>query len=435
MAVHIMRRIGCIVLIVVFAALAAIAGWLAFGVAGTPREITTTSSSFTGLTAHAPPNARVLIIGDAGPFWMKVRNDALVTHLLGDIGTSDLDLAALLLGRAPFAVWTGDGGSGFAAEVTGLRRVLMLTIARFSDSIPPLHTSGAFVVSGEARVSQPRLYPPLEGEAIVLREDGESWLPGIDASALAISSDDAGIRLSAAQDPQPAFNRVATLPFTVPAQAPITMIFWEPTDLLRQIGKLLPLDLGAVGRDGVALSIYDVKSGGLLPGVEGLIILPAHDDARRAVAQLFSPALFPPELGLLSGEVSSREVKGVKIDTVRRFGTTMEAAQIEGMLVVALDGSSLDRFLSEPARRETGSEMTGWRLLADVERLNPVLSAIADDRAIRLLARDFQKDVKEFQSALATVPAARHIRAELRREPGRTVLEAVVGDDSQVPEK
>ena len=427
-----MRRIGCIVTLLIVVLLLAAVGWLAWGLIGDPRDIASGDPEFVSLLAAAPPEATVLITRDAGPFWTSLQDDVTIGALVRENSGKDLDLAALVLGRSPVAVWRSGEVTGFAASPGPLRGGLIQMIGRFSDSIPPLERRGELLVSGAGTGLRPQSFiPPVEGSAILVHgADEEGWPPGLDAIATAITRnarDELVLRTVGA--PVQSAMRPGTFPFEIPVDAPLSAMFWEPVPALRQFGKILPVDISALSDDGVAVVIFNVDSGGLIPTLEGVILVPATDHAKQSVAQLFNTALFPQELGLLAGEVSSRQVGSTRIDRIERLGSTIETATLGGTLVIAIDRRSMDRYLSAQRTPHTPGATTSWRLISDLDKLSPLLATIEDDRALRLVARDFQRSVRDFRRNVQRLRGASNVVIERRNEPARALVDLTVSPE------
>ena len=419
-----MRRIGCIIALIVGLLIVALVVYFASGLVGEPAPVSSRDPRFERLVAAAPDEASVLVAGQAGPFWMSLRDDDLLGSIIEEQSSADLDLAALLLGKSGLAIWETPEGTGFATDVGGLRRQILLLASRFSDSIPPLETRDGLLVSrgGAGSRMEGVSVPGVEGEAVIRHgSDSESWPPLEPPSVTSVNRVDGGglVLRSVAHARGPAPDVPARFPFEVPADAVTTVTFWQRHEALEAIGKMVPVDLGTLSANGAALAVWDVETDGLLPQIRGVLMIPRTEESAAGVGRMFSSAAYPEELGLLAGEVSSRTVANVRIDTMRRLGMTFEAATVGPVLVLAFDARSMDLFLRSARAPQTPREGHVWRVVADVERLSPILADLGDDRALRLIARDFQRSVREFENVLRRFRRAAVLEAD-RLSDGRT---------------
>lgn len=423
-----MRRTGCIISLAIAAVLIGAVVYLASGLLGTPDVLSTRDPQFRKLVSAAPDEASVLAVAEAGPFWTSLRGDELLGTVVAEQSGADLDLAALLLGRSGLAVWQTEEGVGFATDAAGLRRQLVSLAASLSDSIPPLELRDGMLVSrggAGSRLDAPSL-PEVEGIALIRHGSSEEAWPPLDppvVTAITRSEGEPLILRSVAHAAGPAPTVDARFPFEVPLDAAVTASFWAKTDALEGISKILPIDLGSISENGVALSVWDVETDGLLPQIRGVVVVPRTARSQEAVSRLFTSAAFPEELGLLAGEVSSRTVGGIKVDRMERLGMTVDAATVGSVLVVAFDSRSMDLFLRSERRPQTPVDGQRWRVVADVENLTPILSALGDDRALRLVARDFQRTVGEFESVLRRFRYAQTIEADRISDGRHEILE------------
>lgn len=424
-----MRRTGCIVSLVIALLVAGVVVYFVAGMLGDPRPLSSRDPLFEELVAAAPDESSVLVVRDAGPFWMSLRNDELLGSIVTAQSGADLDLAALLLGKSGLAIWETTEGVGFATNASGARRQILLLASRFTDSIPPLETRDGLVVSrgGAGSSSDPIAVPEAMGDALIRHgSSDESWPPMDPPVVTAIlRSDDGNLVLrSVAHAAGPSSDLPGgRFPFEVPLDAAVTVAFWTSAEVLDGLSKVLPIELDTVSRNGVALAVWDVDTDGLLPQIQGVLMVPRTDESQAAVAQMFTSAHYPEELGLLAGTVTSRQVGEVRVDRLERLGMTVDAATIGAMIVVAFDSRSMDLFLRSERRAQPPREGHRWRVVADVEDLTPILADLADDRALRIVARDFQRSVRELESVLRRFRYATVIEAD-RLSDGRTeVLE------------
>jgi hypothetical protein len=417
-------RKGCLVLAIVLAIPIVAAVWLVSGMVGTPRLVTLEAGDERGrMLALAPDDTDVFILPEFGRLQNAIRRNPFSRQLLArETEARNLRMAGILLGSSDLVVWRENQAIVFATNARGARRWLLQMSARFG-LVPPMREEGEFLLSGTGGtsgagpVSQPG--PPLEGHFfIVHRVTGEEEryppLPRPAVSAVTVDRRRFSV-ISQAEAVEAAALPALPATLQLPADAMLSIAFWQPNEAVRELDRFLPLNLYRLSSNGALLTIYELRRGKLLPRPEGFIALPENEETREAVGSLFNVSSFDELLGG-GGPVETRQVAGTRIDRATRLGATVEAARLDESILVGFDESSLERFLSGAREEVQLRPGTVWKIRGDPRLLVPELRRIEGDRAIRFVAPRVIRSVRQLLGVLQYAEQARTMEATRLRE-------------------
>ncbi|HKR65567.1 MAG TPA: hypothetical protein VJZ00_17690 [Thermoanaerobaculia bacterium] len=166
-----------------------------------------------------------------------------------------------------------------------------------------------------------------------------------------------------------------------PRGAMLSVTFAEPLHILGDLNRLLGARIDELVEPGGSIALYEVETGTLLPRPRGVIVVPATEQSRAAMANLMRVA----------------EVVGETRDT---------GQQIQ----VAFDRTSLGLY-SKDAFAPASWPATRWSMHIDPARLVPVLRRLADSAGLRFVTPRIHRGVRDLRKWIDAVERAESIEA------------------------
>ena len=426
-------RKGCVTAIVVTLLLiGAVTLVFALGYFASPRTVDLeTDTALVALIARADSSRVIIAVPSFGPLFRVVDGHPLTERVVAQRSDRGrIQLLALLAGNNPVVIALAKDDPQFITRAGTIRRFVLATVASFAGLN---HTSdGSLLVLGNtslperpATVPAQRISAGLRGEAFLVQHEGKDRFPPVgrpSVTAVSVRGDEIAL-LARGRIGQSAMLSSSAGAFEAPRDAMFSIVFWQPHDALEDLDRFLPLNLHDLARRGTMLSIYDVEGGRLLPRPRGLIVVPETQESTEAVGALFNTAAFR-ELG--DTPVTSREVGGVKIDRARRLGAEIEVARVGGKLLIGLDGTSIEKYLSAQRFTLSSGGAIAWSAVASASRLRPVLDDLKDEKSLKFLAPRMHRSVRQMASFVQLLPPEAEVTANKRVTPSAEEVEVIL---------
>lgn len=378
----------------------------------------------------APPEAEnVIAIPTFAPAWRRFA-PLIAPMLKSKADERSLDAASWLVGSAPVAIWTGDGGWGAVARPDALHRLLLRAATPFL-SIDVVFDD-ALVRFGSAGSASPQppdaaLAASLSGHLFILHGEEGSYPPMERPALTAIRFGDSALDIvtRGRVEPAAAAEPLRLEAGTLPANALLAARFAEPPRAVLAMEKTSPMRFERLLRNGGMVALYGVDDGGLVPQPLIAFSVPADEEGYEQMVAAVDRAMARGAVGLLLGPQpeTTRTVGGVTIQHREGLGLTLEFARRGDEMLFSFDDRSLERLLEAemvPARNGRAS----WAMRARPRELLPVLEEIGSSRGLRLLARGFSDAARDLARALRALPPTDELTADLETEGGFVVLRA-----------
>jgi hypothetical protein len=421
-----------LVLLILLVLVAIAAGAIFLG-GGTLRSTTLAHEpGLQALLALVPEGEdEVFAIPDVSPLFRALQSSEITKEGIASHPQSiELTLVAQALGSAEAVFWTDSGQVRMIANPASWRAALLLFGARLVGVDVPLRREQDLLIVGDVQLvqGQPSALPPaagnLTGHFFAIHRGGSNRFPPLERpalSAISVSQRELIVR-SAATAKAGEVPAAGSFPFSPPAGALASGVLSSSADIVRDLDRFLPFDLGRLARHGAMLVIYDISTGGLLPKPKGLLALPATPEANDAVSSLFNIVA----IGAADSGIESRSIDKVEIDRLKRLGGTIEAARYGGQILLGFDEASVETYLK--AEKVDRKPVPGviWTFDSDAERLRPLVDELAEDKALGLAAKRVSRAARQLRSVLRYLEGAKSISAVKRREGSLELMEMTV---------
>ena len=361
------------------------------------------------LARLAPADAdEVALVPGGGSAWFAMwRHPIREDRIFGSTARSTL--VALALGRNPVIVWRRGERSGAAALLAAPRHML-LRLALPASLRGQTWTKDGSLIAGETKGGFPieALLPFAQDPGqLFFAHRGRSSIPGV--SAPAVSSVELAERsLSIVSRSRDESAPIPPLPaeFRHPSAAMVSVALGSVSELVGEWDRILPVDAAGMGSGLVV--IYGVESGTFLPRVRGVVVSNTSETDPVALLGRLVPAV--------DGSVSSIRRNG-EIVIARReaMGLVGEAAIVNGLALLALDGSSMDRFLADRANAQPLAGGAVWSLRASPGDLRLAIRSASDSMGYKILSKRTRNSVKGLSRSLAWIEGSRWVTFERTR--------------------
>lgn len=404
-----------IILILVFVIVGAIA-MLALPSLATPNTTSLDRSpQLVALSQRVPADAAQLyFVHSVASLYRTLRRSDIAGAAIAALpNESQIQLATLALGNADAVLWFESDRPHAVIRASALRRGLT-TIAARIGGLPLQSADGLLFYDIAPGAAAPSpidgltvLGSGLPGSVFVYdRSSKRDNFPPLARPSLTALLPKGETMLVHARGTRAAMPPSTASPaFEIPGDAMFNVVLHGSSDAWSDLDRILPLNIARLASDGVALSLYELDSERLVPRPRGVVVLPDSESARGVVASLFNASLIPGA----GAATSSRQVGEVKIDRVERLGATVEVARLSGHIVVALDGKSLDRYLSSKRVALATEPGEAWVLQIDPRQLRPALQSFGGNAGIKLLAPKVARRARELQKSLELAGDAQSI--------------------------
>ncbi|HSN68396.1 MAG TPA: hypothetical protein VLV48_04070, partial [Thermoanaerobaculia bacterium] len=358
------------------------------------------------MMGEAPADAETVIaIPTFAPAWRRF--SPLIAPLLkSEVDARSLDAASWMVGSAPVAIWTGEGGWGAVARPDAVHRLLLRAAIPFISidvAVEGPRVRFGSLGSADPRPPDPALAESLAGHLFVVHGEDGSYPPMGRPALSAVRFGEGALQIvtRARVEPGAAVDPVRIGAGSLPSNALLAARFAEPPPAVLAMAKTSPMRFERLLRDGGLVALYGVDDGGLVTRPLIAFSVPADEEGYREMVAAVDRAMARGAVGLLLGPQpeAARTVAGVTIHHREGLGLTLEFARRGDEMLFSFDDESLERLLQAemvPARNGAAS----WTLRARPRELLPALEEIGSSRGLRLLARGFSDSARDLARAL-----------------------------------
>lgn len=392
------------------AALLALAAWLVLPLLVAPATVHAGDDErWLQLARFAPADAdEVMIVPSGGSLWFSMRRHPIrEDRIFG--GALRGALLAATVGRNPVVLWrSGDRGG---AVVDGMlpRRLLLRALlpAKLRGQVST--KAGALVVGasgGGFAISKYVAIAHEPGELFVAHRDRPS-IPGVTVPAISsLALGERALSITTVMRDAPAGGAPLPAELRHPRRAIVSVALSSVTSIAGDWERLFPLDAKGMGAGLVA--VYGVESGPFLPRVRGLVVARSSESDPVALLDRLLPAI--------DGSVSSvRRRDGLVIARREAMGLVGEAAIVDGLALLALDGGSMDSYLEDRAAALPTGEGSEWSLRASPSELRAAIASASESLGFKLLGKGTRNSVKSLSRALGWLEGAQAVTLERSR--------------------
>lgn len=372
------------------------------------------------LARFAPADAdEVLIAPSGGSIWFSMRRHPVREDLIFG-GTLRGATLAATVGRNPVVFWRrGDRAGAVVSGALPRRALLRLLLPRSARG--QVSTKAGALVVGESRggfaISKYVAIAKERGQLFVAHRNRPS-IPGVVAPAISsLLLADRTLSISTVMRDAP--EEPAPLPRDLrhPRGAVVSVVLGSVTRFSGEWERFFPIDADGMGAGLVA--IYGVDSGAFLPRVRGVIVAATSETDPVALLDRIVPAI--------DGSVSSiRRRDALVIARREAMGLAGEAAIVDGRALLALDGTSMDRFLDDRAEASAVPEGTAWSLRARPAELRLAIRSASESLGYKLLGKGTRNSVKSLSRGLGWLEGAEMATVERSRVGGQGRVSCVI---------
>lgn len=399
---RLMRRL--VILSILVALLFAFASWLVLPMFVAPKEGSLAEcAKCEALLGHVPAGVeRVVVIPRGGTTLFELGRRIVPGPDLAKVLPAP-GLLAIGLGNAPVVAWQDNDGLGAVSAPSGVREVLVRLAAyryggetlRWSDGVLVLGTTAAADKwNGSSRFDPVR---EARGHLFAVHERPAGASVGL------LGPTTLKVRTLPLQ-PSPGVPGIARHP----SDAVVSLVLPDVGSVIGPVEDILPMKSSSLrGRRGQFV-VYEVESSGLLPSIRGLVVVEGALDARTTLEESV------PRVEGATRD-SRRTVGEVEVFRRETLGLVVETATVEGALLIAFDGSSMDLYLAGERRADPVPSI--WSFSADPARLASAIDGLSRSPSrvlVRSSARRTMKQLGEVAGALrnATVVESRLVQGE-----------------------
>jgi hypothetical protein len=379
------------------------------------------------LLAAIPEEAQeVYIVPRLASFVREARNHPFTRDAVERLD-AEIGFAPLLIGNAAVVYWRHDDDAGFVARLDPLRMQLVKLYLQSANA--DVYMSGALLSDraiGRGGVAAPDarvLAGAGEGHVFLLYPKDRPAFPPVGRPLLAsgnLEAKRAVVRAAGLADVSRVPTAAPAIP--LPQDAPLIGSVGAAPEWLGDFDELLGIDLRPLLARGFAFALYDVASGSLT--LQPKIVLAVPGDVRSSIEPLQSVSGAVSQLLGRGKAPSVRSIDGVEIRSSDNGVFAIESGFDGTGTLLSFDRSSMERFLASRSARS--GEPSRWWLASRPEMLIPVLERLKDNRLIRVVARDFQRDVNSFLRSLRYLKDAERVEMSLRPGGEVDLLDVVV---------
>jgi hypothetical protein len=200
-----------------------------------------------------------------------------------------------------------------------------------------------------------------------------------------------------------------------PPDAVLSLEVSDVGALVAPIDEIFPVKTASLRGQAGQLVLYSVDASGLLPRPHGVLLLESDKDPREAIEETV-----PSVKGATVD--SSRRIERVEVFRRETLGLIVETASSDGRLVIALDGSSMDRWLRE--RRDPDPEAAVWSFSGDPSAIVEIVDALTRSPGRYLLGSSSRKAIRRFGDVVRPFRTASRVHSRLTRTPDGPVIES-----------
>lgn len=379
------------------------------------------------LLAAVPEDAtEIYVVPYFASFWRAATTNGVAKVIMAE-QRKELWVAPFMLGNSPVLYWRNDDDeSGIVTRLAPARHFVARTyLERITGS--DVHAEGEILSNAPIGRSSFELSPSLvsavgEGHAFIIYPTARPTFPPLGRPMLArlnFESNGAVIR-GVGRSEGSASPQAPRL--SLPDHAALAASLGAAPEWVGDLDRILGIDVSAALKKGFGVALYDVEAKSLTIQPKLVLVLPGEGDAVlrsfRGLSRAASVLLGS------SSAVKKRTVEGVEITRTDDGIVSIESASFEGHTLVALDETSIPRFLEE--ERSVIGGTGSWTLRAHPERLSPILEKLREHRVLRLVARKLQRNVSSLHRTMKSFEGARLVEMTLRPGPEVDALDVTI---------
>lgn len=409
-----MMRKGCLIAVILLVALLGVAAVLVFSTPATTDPVPLEASAQRlEMLRMVPADATdITVIPSAAPLLRQLRKHPVTEDWIGEWQSRNSGtLLPLLLGPSDVVAWRRGEESGYLANPDPLRRFLVRAWLATGRRDVDIRVQQGFLAGGAISTAAAPDLPgmialargaaqgaPMTGHLFHFQREGsENEYPPLDRPvATAVEMTDREIILTS-RSRSTAIGPSTPLPIlSYPENAMVATAASASPEWLGRVERVLPVKLNSLLDRGAMLALYRVDEKTLVPRIEGLIVLPAGNDAAelRGVLDSIAPRI---SLGGL-GEVreTRRLIGGVEVVRREGFGYTIDYASHGGNLLVAFDGSSMEKYLGDSvAPLDLPADRTVWFVRVRPTMLEDAVNQLKEREELSLIVPDVYESIGE----------------------------------------
>ncbi|MCU1231121.1 MAG: hypothetical protein JWO97_4005 [Acidobacteria bacterium] len=407
-----MRKFIVVILIVV-ALVAGLAIYLSSTTPSSSRGVRVPlTASQRALVAQVPESAESFaLIPSAAALTAKLRANAVTREPLEEWEKRQAMPPMWAIGAADLVIWKEGSRTAYAVQLDSLRALLVrLYLMLGSDIDARWNGSTLLINAGDvnaaaAGATAPALLDaasslPRADVLAVQRATSRGAFPPIGRPAITAISLDADTIVLTSRAARTTDATAGPLSVQFPRGAMIASAFVSPPRVITELNRLFGREISTLLADGGAIAIYDVDTHKLLPRPNGVVIMPATEERRAALAK-FQKTLSP----------------------VEAIGVDSYVAESGNKLLLAFDRSSNDTYIKDafaPARTWPSAE---WAVRIDPQRLVPVLEKLGDNVGFRIAAPKLYRSARDLSRWIHYLRQAKSIEAAATAEGPFSSLE------------
>ncbi|MEA2569434.1 MAG: hypothetical protein QOI24_1435 [Acidobacteriota bacterium] len=359
------------------------------------------TASQRALVAHMPESAESFaLIPSAAGLIAKLRANAVTQEPLEEWEKRQAMPPMWAIGAADLVVWKEGSRTAYAVQLDSLRAMLVrLYLMLGSDIDARWNGSTLLINAGDVNVAPTQAAEldsilamasslPRADVLAVQRATSRGAFPPIGRPAITAISLDADTIVLTSRAARTSDAIAGPLSVQFPRGAMIASAFVSPPRVIAELNRLFGREISTLLADGGAIAIYDVDTHKLLPRPNGVVIMPATEERRAALAS-FQKTLSP----------------------VEAIGVDSYVAESGNQLLLAFDRASNDAYIKdafEPARTWPSAE---WAVRIDPQRLVPVLEKLGDNVGFRIAAPKLYRSARDLSRWIHYLRQARSIEA------------------------
>ena len=447
-----MMRRGCLIAVMVLVALLGIAAALVFSTPATSDPVALEGSAERiEMLRMVPADATdVTVIPAAAPLLRQLRKHPVTEDWIDEWQSRNSGrLLPLLLGSSDVVAWRRGEESGYIANPDPLRRMLIRAWLATGRRGVDIRVERGFLAGGavsDAPAAAPDLpamialtrgtggvtggnLGPMTAHLFHFQRDGsESRYPPLDGpvvTGVVVSGHDIVLTSRAASGGSRPSSPLPILSF--PRNAMVATAASASPEWLGRVERVLPVKLNSLLDRGAMLALYRVDEKTLVPRIEGLVVLPAGNDAAELRSVLDSIA---PRISLVGlGEVKETRRTIAAVEVIRRegFGYTIDYASHRGNLIIAFDDSSMEKYLSDSlAPLELPADRTVWFARVRPAMLEDAVTQLREREELSLIVPDVYESIGELGRWLQYFHGVSEIVVGRIEEDGYAVVKTTI---------
>jgi hypothetical protein len=410
-----------VVILIVVALVAGLAIYLSSTTPSSSRGVRVPlTASQRALVAQVPESAESFaLIPSAAALTAKLRANAVTREPLEEWEKRQAMPPMWAIGGADLVIWKEGNRTAYAVQLDSLRALLVRIYLMLGSDIDARWNGSTLLINagdvnvaagaspaGAAGATAPTFLLdtasslPRADVLAVQRATSRGAFPPIGRPAITAISLDADTIVLTSHAARTTDATAGPLSIQFPRGAMIASAFVSPPRVITELNRLFGREISTLLADGGAIAIYDIDTHKLLPRPNGVVIMPATEERRAALAK-FQKTLSP----------------------VEAIGVDSYVAESGNQLLLAFDRSSNDTYIKDafaPARTWPSAE---WAVRIDPQRLVPVLENLGDNVGFRIAAPKLYRSARDLSRWIHYLRQARSIEAAATAEGPFSSLE------------